>query len=98
MITVSEKCFFSEKLKEDKKHIIRKLKAGDPKSRFYVVYKNGENCRFELMHGVYFRNRYLQVSDICVYGITSTKDEAVKFLAGVYTENEGLILDKDDNE
>jgi hypothetical protein len=98
MITVSENCFFSDKLKEDKKHIIHKLKAGDPKSRFYVVYKNGDNGRFELMHGVYFRNRILQVSDIFVYGITANKDEAVELLADIYTENEGLILDNDEDD
>ena len=50
------------------------------------------------MHGVYFRNRILQVSDIFVYGITANKDEAVELLADIYTENEGLILDKDEDD
>lgn len=97
MITFSDNLFVSEKLKKNQKHLINKLRAGDSDTHFYVVYKNGENGRPEMMHSVYFRNRLFQVMDLKVYGITSTKPEAVKVLAGLYTDMNDLILDDDED-
>ena len=97
MITFSDNLFISEKLKKNQKHLINKLRAGDTDTHFYVVYKNGENGKAEMMHSVYFRNKLFQVMNLEVHGITATKPEAVKVLAGLYADMNDLILEDDED-
>ncbi len=92
-IYVSPSLYKNEK---SKIHILNKLKAGDFSKSFYVEYINKNTGKPEIMHSLFFMQKYLQTCDILVTAIFKTKDEAVNDLAKYVTgEMKVALLDID---
>jgi len=93
MLKFCDELYVSDKLKNDQKHLIAKLRHGDADTHFYVIYRNDENGHYEYMHSVFFRNQYLMLLPLTVFGICDNASDALNYLAYVYSKDKGYEYD-----
>lgn len=90
--------YVSDSLKNKYKSIITKLRHGKVVPGLFVIVKNEESGRPEIMKSVYFCQKYLHLITLTILGITDKYDDALYFLAKSVAGEYGVTLTKEESE
>lgn len=91
--------YISEKLRSDRNLIINQIRHGKCfRPDVFIIYKNENTGRPELMQGFFFDQLYMQINSTYIYGITDSREDGVKYISRHLASQFDAVFDEDEEE